>query len=142
MDAPIKNRSELRDEIARLKELKNEQSAAIKARFSNPSGIFTTVYSLFSGSSDADGTKKGPFHMDLVGLLSRLLLPITLNKTLFRNSGFLVKAVVGLLSHKASGYINEDSVSGIWDKAKSFIGNITNRFHKDVSGHKKKPVLH
>jgi len=37
---------------------------------------------------------------------------------LFKNSGFIIKALVGLVSQKASGYINEDSVMGVWDKVK------------------------
>lgn len=141
MDVSIKNRSDLRGEISRLKELTGEQSAAIRARFSSPSAVFATVYSIFSGPAGVDGSQKGPFHMDLVALLSRIFLPVTLNKTVFRNSGFLVKALVGLASQKASGYINEDSVSGIWDKAKSIVSDITDKFNRNVSGHKKKQTL-
>lgn len=67
--------------------------------------------------------------MDYVGLLSRILVPFTLNKTLFRNSGFIVKALVGLVSQKASGYISEDSVTTLWDKARSAIAHFTDKFH-------------
>jgi hypothetical protein len=142
MDAPIKNAEELKKEIARLKELKEEQSAAIKLRFSTTTSTLATIYSMFSGSTDADVARKGVFHLDMVSLLSRILLPITLNTTLFRNSGLIVKTLVGLFSQKASSYISEDSVSTIWDKAKSLYGNIADRLHKDTQKHKGAAAVH
>lgn len=129
MGTAIRNVSDLRTEISRLKGVEEEQRAAIGERFSSPSAAFATVYSLFSSSADTDGSKKGIFHMDYVGLLSRILVPFTLNKTLFRNSGFIVKALVGLVSQKASGYISEDSVTSLWDKARLAISHFTDKLH-------------
>jgi hypothetical protein len=119
MDIPINNASELKAEIARLKMIGEEQSIAIKARFSSPSAVFSTLFSIFPKS---DGTKgSGFFSQDIFGLLSRVLLPLTLNKTLFRNSNFLIKTLVGFLSQKASHFISEDSVTSVWDKVKSLF---------------------
>jgi hypothetical protein len=88
--------------------------------------------SLFPKSGTVDGIKSaGFFNQDFLGLISRFVLPIALNKTLFRSSNFLVKALVGVLSQKASGYISEDSVGGVVSKVKSFFSSI---------GKKKKPV--
>jgi len=140
MDTRIRNITDLRIEISRLKELEREQGAAIGRRFSSPTTTFATIYSLFSGSTDADGTKKGIMHMDYVGLLSRILLPFTLNKTIFRNSGFVVKALVGLVSQKASGFITEDSVAGVWDKAKSFLTNLTAKLRHQTPEHTAAPA--
>jgi len=51
-------------------------------------------------------------------------LPLALNKTIFKNSNFLVKALVGLVSQKASHYISEDSVGSVWHKvAAAFEGH-------------------
>ena len=141
MDTPIRNITDLRTEISRLKELESEQGAAIGRRFSSPTNTFATIYSLFSGSTAADGTKKVIMHMYYVGLLSRILLPFTLNKTLFRNSGFIVKALVGLVSQKASGFINEDSVAGIWDKAKSLFTNLTGKLREQKPEHTDAPTF-
>jgi hypothetical protein len=141
MDTPITNITDLRIEISRLKELERGQGAAIRRRFSSLTTTFATIYSLFSGSTDADGTKKGIMHMDYVGLLSRILLPFTLNKTLFRNSGFIVKALVGLVSQKASGFITEDSVAGIWDKAKSLFTNLTSQSRERTPEHSGAPAF-
>ncbi|MDP9047967.1 MAG: hypothetical protein M3N14_07505 [Bacteroidota bacterium] len=100
----------------------------LKQRFSSPSAIFASLYSLFSGSPASDGAPKhNIFDQDFVALISRILLPFTLNKTLFRNSGFIVKAIVGLVSQKASGFINEKSVTSIWDRAKSVVAHLINK---------------
>jgi len=139
METAIRNVNDLKAEISRLKGMEEEQRTAIGQRFSSPSATFATVYSLFSGSADADGTKKGIFHMDYVGLLSRILVPFTLNKTLFRNSGFVVKALVGLVSQKASGYISEDTVTSLWDKTKALIGRLTHKSSEEPPGHKEVP---
>ena len=122
MDIPIRNISDLREEIVRLKGLEVEQGAAIGQRFRSPGAIFSTVFSIFTGAPSADGTKSAGFwDQDFVGIISRFVLPFTLNKTLFRNSNFLVKAIVGLVSQKASHFITEDSVVSLWDKVKSLF---------------------
>lgn len=141
MDLPIRNISDLKGEIFRLKELEREQGAVLKQRFGSPSAIFASVYSLFSGSHTSDGTaKRSIFDQDFVALLSRILLPFTLNKTLFKNSGFIVKALVGLVSQKASGFINEDSVTSIWDKAKSLFTNLVHKKNDVTPAHKGVPA--
>jgi hypothetical protein len=112
-DVSINSASSLQAEMARLRVLRGEQGAAIQARFSSPSAIFSTVFSLFSSG---DGSKGNIFGQDLFGVLSRILLPLALNKTVFRNSNFLIKGLVGLVSQKASHFINEDNVMGLWHK--------------------------
>jgi len=122
MDLPITNINNLKSEIERLRGLEQQQSSALANRFSSPSTVFSTVFSLFSGTPGGEHVKSsGFFNQDFVGLISRFVLPLTLNKTLFRNSNFLVKALVGLVSQKASHLITEDSVVGIWDKIKTLF---------------------
>ena len=118
MDVQVRNINDLRSEIERLREMERAQSVALGQRFSSPSATFSTIFSLFSGSTGAGGTRSSFFDQDIVALLSRFILPFTLNKTVFRNSGFLVKTLVGLVSQKASHFITEDSVVNIWDKIK------------------------
>jgi hypothetical protein len=134
MDRHIRNIDDLQGEIARLKELHQQQKAAIGERFSSPSAVFSTAFSLFPKSTATHTIKdSGVLDQDYFGLLSRIILPLALNKTLFRNSNFIVKTLVGLVSQKASHYISEDSVSSIWDKAKAL-------FSKIGGGKKDKPV--
>jgi len=121
MDLPIKNIADLRSEIIRLKEVEREQNIAIGQRFKNFSSTFSTLGTLFPRSANADGTKSSFFDQDFVGLISRFVLPLTLNKTIFRNSGFIVKTLVSIVSQKASHFINEDVVVGLWDKVKSLF---------------------
>ncbi len=142
MELPIRNINDLKVEIARLKEVKDEQEFILKQRFGSPSAIFASIYSLFSGSHGSDGgSKSSIFDQDFVALLSRILLPFTLNKTLFKNSGFIVKTLVGLVSQKASRFINEDSVTGIWDKAKSIFSNLTGKKSDETPEHKGVPAF-
>ncbi|GGH22463.1 hypothetical protein [Mucilaginibacter phyllosphaerae] len=131
METPIRDIHELQMEIGRLKNLEAEQSVALKARFSGPAAIFSTAMSLFPGSATVDGVKSaGFFNQDFLGLISRFALPIALNKTLFRKSNFIVKTLVGILSQKASHYISEDNVSGVWGKAKGVINNLFKKKEK------------
>ncbi|MBE9583901.1 hypothetical protein IM792_05530 [Mucilaginibacter sp. JRF] len=130
---PIKNIDDLRSEIARLTIAEDVQSVALKLRFSSPSALFATALSIFPKSATLDGVKgAGFFKQDFLGLISRFLLPLTLNKTLFRSSNFLVKALVSVLSQKASNYISEDSVTGVWGKVKGLFSSF---------GKKKKPEV-
>lgn len=126
-NATINNVTALRMEITRLKVLREEQGKAIGQRFSSVGATFSTVMSLFPKSSQG-GSKNDIFHQDLFGVLSRIFLPFALNKTVFRNSNFIVKGLIGLLSQKASHYVNEDSVTGAWGKIKSLF----TKKHKDV----------
>ena len=126
-DLQINNVNDLKAEIFRLRHLREEQGDAIKARFSSPSAIFSTVFSVFP---KAAGDKNDIFHQDFFGIISRIVLPLILNKTIFRNSNFLVKGLIGFLSQKASHFISEDSLSGLWDKAKSVFDKRKHK-HKD-----------
>ncbi len=128
MDILIQNVNDLKVEIARLKNLEVEQAVALKARFSSPAAIFSTAMSLFPKSPTVDGVKNESFFsQDFLGLISRIALPLTLNKTIFKHSNFLVKTLVGILSQKASHYISEDSVTGVWDKAKALFNKFTKK---------------
>ncbi len=117
MDVPIRNIDDLRAEIGRLQQAEREQSAAIIKRFSSLSSVFSTIISIFPKGNVSEGTK-GFFEQDIVSLLSRVVLPFLLNKTIFRRSNFLVKALVGVISQKASNFINEETLVNLWDKAK------------------------
>ena len=122
MGLPINDINDLRAEIARLKGVEQEQSAALARRVSSPAAIFSTVFSLVPKSSSGDGEKSGGFFdQDMVGLISRIVLPILLNKTIFRKSNFIVKTIVSILSQRASHFINEESVSTLWAVIKSLF---------------------
>jgi hypothetical protein len=130
-DLPILSQTDLKNEIYRLQGLEREQSLAIKEKFASPGAIFSTVFSLFKGNGSATDKDGGIFQQDFLGVLSRFAIPFALNKTLFRNSNFIIKALVGLVSQKASHFISEDSVEGVWDKAKGLFGKAVHLFEKN-----------
>lgn len=123
MDLRISNIQDLQSEISRLEALKVEQHTALAARFDGPGAIFNTVLSLFPKSAATDAIK----GQDLLGLLSRFLLPLALNKTVFSKSNFLIKTLVGIASQKASHFISEDAVSGVWGKVTSLFNKFTKK---------------
>jgi len=127
MDLPIRNIDDLHSEIARLSGLRQQQKEALNERFSSPSAIFSTIFSLFPKSPATDGIRGNLLNQDYFGLLSRIILPFALNKTLFRHSGFIVKTLVGMVSQKASHFISEDTVTGLWDKAKGLFNKVTGK---------------
>ncbi len=131
MNTLIRNRSELRNEIFRLEQEKLGKQIALKQHFSSPGAIISTVVGLIGGGEDKD--EKGKPKQDIVGFLSRFILPLVLNKTVFRSSGFIMKALVGLASQKASTYISSDSVTSIWDKAKGLVGGLFSKKQKPTA---------
>ncbi|MBC7400537.1 MAG: hypothetical protein H7289_11375 [Mucilaginibacter sp.] len=135
-DLPILSHTDLKNEIYRLKGLEREKGAVIRAHFSSPGAIFSTIFSLFKGDPN-DSKDGGIFKQDFLGVLSRFAIPFALNKTLFKNSNFIIKALVGLVSQKASHFISEDSVEGVWDKAKGLFGKVSHLFDKPAK--RKKP---
>jgi len=139
MDLPVRNIEDLRNEIARLKGVEREQSIALGKRVESPSALLSTIMSLFHSPANADGAKSGSFFdQDIVGLISRFVLPFTLNKTIFRNSGFIVKTLVGLVSQKASHFINEDMLVGLWEKVSTLFKG---KAHEETPEHKGVPPL-
>jgi hypothetical protein len=127
MDIPVKNIDDLRSAIIRLEKHRQEQEMELKKRFSSPSAIFASLRSIFPKSPEG-ATTGNNFGLgdiispDIIGLISRFVLPIALNKTLFKRSNFIVKTLVGLASQKASAYISEDSVTSVWGRVKSLFG--------------------
>lgn len=127
MIVPIKTIHDLRNEIVRLETLNVQQEAAIKQRFSSPKTIYKTILSLFPGSGGENGKGLKPgslLNQDIVGAISKFLLPLTLNKTLFRGSGFITRSIVTFLSKKASGFITQDTVTSGWDKFKDTLSKV------------------
>jgi hypothetical protein len=100
--------------------VRNAQGKALAKRFNTPMSALSSLYTVFPNAPE-EGVKNDIFHQDLVGVVSRIFLPMLLNSTLFRNSNILIKGLVGLFSQKASDYINEDSVLGIWDKVRTLF---------------------
>jgi len=117
----INNIDDLKAEIYHLKVQEDRQRYALRQRFNSPSKIFGTVKSLFSKPTTGGIYGKSGLKRDYFAILSGIILPVTLKRTLFRKSNFIVKSLVGVASKKASKFITEDSVIGVWNKIKSLL---------------------
>jgi len=109
MNAAIQNQYELKAEILLLENMVQLQSEELKKRFGSPKAIMGLLFST-AGSQN------------YLQLASRILLPLALNNTLFMNTGFLVRALAGLVPQNVVKHITEDSVKGLWHKITSMIG--------------------
>ena len=118
MDVVIKNQTDLKLEIHRLKADKLDQELHIKQHFNSPRAILGTIVSLFHKNKTGETTPSG---QGFGALISKYLLPLTLDKTLFRKSGVMVKVLVRMLSQKASGLVSDENFSSFWDKLKNLI---------------------
>jgi hypothetical protein len=105
--------NELHAEKLRLRLSEREQRIALKSRVNGPSAIFASGRAFF--------TTKANSHDDILSLVSRFVLPFTLNGTLFRHSGILIKALVGLALQKVSCYITTGTAESLFTKAKSLL---------------------
>ena len=59
--------------------------------------------------------------LNIAGTAMSFLLPVFMNKTLFRGAGFLTKAAVGLISGKVGKSIDAEHISGIYNSVKGFF---------------------
>ncbi|MFC3561080.1 hypothetical protein [Pedobacter jamesrossensis] len=60
--------------------------------------------------------------LNLSGTAMSLLLPMFMNKTIFRGAGFLTKAAVGLVSGKVGKSLDAEHISAIFNSVKGFFG--------------------
>lgn len=116
----ITNKEELREEIAKLRMIDDEQSEGLALRFNSPSAAFASMMSLFP-------SQRSKRRQDPVTLVARVLLPLTLNKTLFRHSNFLTRVVGGFAAQKAAGLVTEQRMESVWHSMRSIFYKL---FHK------------
>lgn len=136
MKTKINNLEELKWEIARLTELKREQEAYLSNQYSllknkveMPIRVFNTLSSsipglgLFKGVIAATSKDKDNVSTNSNWLTNiiRVGLPLVLNKTFLKNSGWLKKSLVMLLSDTAAKQVTPENVSGMISKFADFI---------------------
>lgn len=139
MKTKINNLNELKWEIARLTELKreqesylNDQYALLKDKVEAPARVFGTVASSIPGFNlmksmvssigkaspkDAHGVATGDWLTKAI----RIGLPIVLNSTFLKKSGWIKKALVLFASQTATSQITQDTVTNVLAKVTSFI---------------------
>ncbi|MCX3264655.1 hypothetical protein [Pedobacter agri] len=65
---------------------------------------------------------KADEKLNISGTAMSLLLPMVMNKTLFRGAGFLTKAAVGLVSGKVGKSLDAEHLSAIFNSVKGWFG--------------------
>lgn len=66
---------------------------------------------------------KADEKLNISGTAMSLLLPMFMNKTIFRGAGFLTKAAVGLVSGKVGKSLDAEHLSAIFNSVKGWFGN-------------------
>lgn len=132
----ISNIDDLRSEILRLKLDRFQQEAVIEQdvkeivdKIKAPFRLLSTVNAWFGkGQGTNDVTQQDQEgHSDWITNALRLGLPVLLNKVIFRNSGFIMKSLITLVSHKATKNVNKDVLAGVIDKGAEWIRNFKSK---------------
>ncbi|MEJ7556928.1 MAG: hypothetical protein WKF66_01390 [Pedobacter sp.] len=66
--------------------------------------------------------KKADEQLNISGKVMSLALPLLMNSTIFRGSGFITKALVGLASGKVGQSLDAEHLTGMFHKVKSWFG--------------------
>ena len=73
---------------------------------------------------------KSDDKFNLSGTVMSFVLPFLMNKTLFRGSGFITKALVGLASGKVGKSLDVEHLSAIFNSVKGWFGKSKPRKEK------------
>ncbi|RZL18816.1 MAG: hypothetical protein EOO89_05150 [Pedobacter sp.] len=65
---------------------------------------------------------KADEQLNISGKVMSLALPLLMNNTIFRGSGFITKALVGLASGKVGQSLDAEHLTGLFTKVKSWFG--------------------
>lgn len=76
---------------------------------------------LFKKYFTPDSFSKFDDKLNISGSIMSLVLPFFLNKTLFRGSGFITKALMGYASNRLGKKLDIDHLASIFDKVKGLF---------------------
>jgi len=119
----IDNLDQLCAEVRSLKANYNLQGELIKsdvkvyAKQLTPSNLikrFVTPTNLF----------KADDKLNISSKLMSMVLPFVLNSTLFRGSGFITKALVGMATSKVGKTLDAEHLTSMFSTVKSFFGGV------------------
>lgn len=65
---------------------------------------------------------KADEQLNISSKVMSLALPLLMNNTIFRGSGFITKALVGLASGKVGQSLDAEHLAGMFNKVKSWFG--------------------
>jgi len=125
----IKSLAELQFEISRVKsdyQLKETQLKEDTKTYIKQFSPLNLIKDFFNPQSLLKLDEK----TNLSGSIMSLILPLFLNKTVFRGSGFLTKSIAALISGKVGKSLDAESLTGLFGKAKSLITSFISKKKK------------
>ncbi|MDO3645267.1 hypothetical protein [Mucilaginibacter sp. L3T2-6] len=116
----ILNTRKLQAEVDRLRTLEAAQKVSLAAHFSSPSAIFITARNVFT-KQRVNGSQTGIKRPDLLTILFCFVLPVVLNRTIFRRANFFVKGLNFLMAKKASRMVTLSNLAQLLKSGKNMI---------------------
>ncbi len=116
----IKSLAELNLEISRLKNEYEIKEVQLKADTKSYIKQFSPL-NLIKDFLNPQSLFKLDEKTNLSGSIMSMILPLLLNKTVFRGSGFLTKGLAALVSGKIGKSLDAESLTGIFNSVKSIF---------------------
>lgn len=117
----IKNLEELQAALSGLKAeytMQGEQIAADSKGYVKQYSIKNLTKKYFTPSN----LLKADDQLNISSKVMSFLLPVLMNNTLFRGSGFITKTLVGLASSKMGKSLDAEHLTGMFSTVKSWFG--------------------
>ena len=135
MRAKIQNIDDLRAEIQRLSLVRVEMETDLKIEAEKITAKIKAPFLLLNKLSQflgiSKGKEDGKDDGDWVSSIFRIGLPVLMNKFIFPKSGFLMKALLALVTQNAAKAFNKDFMSKILDKLSDWLTKRGDKSKKD-----------
>jgi hypothetical protein len=125
----IKNHEELQAAISGLKAEYTMQGERITA----DAKVYVKQYSIKSLTKKyftPSNLFKADDQLNISSKVMSFLLPVLMNNTLFRGSGFITKTLVGLATSKVGKSLDAEHLTGMFSTVKSFFGGAKKKIVK------------
>lgn len=116
----IRNLAQLQQELAFLKLSYEQKGSQIKVDTKTYIANFS-IFNLIKKHATPSALLKFDDKTNIVGKLMSTILPLIINKTLFRNAGFITKILTGLGANKLGQSLDAQSLSGLFNRVKSLF---------------------
>ncbi|RZM20454.1 MAG: hypothetical protein EOO88_36155 [Pedobacter sp.] len=127
----IQNLEELQGRIAELKAVYNSQGKLIVEDSKAYVQQFTPS-ALIKKYATPSSLLKVDDKLNISSKIMSLALPVLMNSTLFRGSGFITKTLVGLATSKVGKTLDAEHLSAIFNSVKSWFGGAKKKKVKPV----------
>lgn len=125
----IKSLAELEIEISRVKVDYQLKETQLKEDAKTYIEQFSPI-NLIKNFLNPQSLTKLDEKTNISGTIMSFLLPLFLNKTVFRGSGFITKSIAALVSGKVGKSLDAESLTGFFSKAKSLFTSLTSKRKK------------